>query len=686
MIKYLKYDVTFPTTGRRLKNEISFDKGFTAIVGPNESGKSFVIEMIRFCLFGTAALRGVASDYKTLTAEMVFKVKGETYKVVRKINSAKLFRGDKEIAAGVRPVNRKIIQIMGFGLDVFDVACVANQGDIEKLGTMKPAERKRMVDNVIGLNIIDDLVQWANSEVASCKVMIEGIRKTAREPAKPEKPADYRPSAEVMAEIEEVKHLAVEYHQLQGQLAEERHPPEKPKETVSLPSANLLSLVEAERERRARINSLKAQLRDFPEPSPYTKEELDKMEALHDQMVRWKERENFLRLHSEPPISREEIEDYLSTWDTISEWERREKLIKTKERLERDQIQCPECLAKFPLDYETVERINDQIEEMEGLPDERPENPPFSEKLLNAYLEQWDDWENHLNIWEQLKDVTKPPQPPLSRDEILKARRALAAVDEREKILNEIKALEAKVPEVDLEKMYRERLAYEQALSRYLQDHEDYVVWLQDRRKKELRFEELKGIPEKLAHLQDLHGRCLAYEYAYQSYLKDKRTYDEAVEEMESLEAEIEDWKKVKAALTHLRTLVKQHLVPSVNKVASYLINSMTGGQRQSIVVDEDFNVEVDGQDLNTLSGSGKAVANLALRLALGRVLTNGVFSVFVGDEIDASMDLDRAENTTKTLRKLVDHISQILLVTHKYPAAEHIVAMGNEDEIEYTA
>jgi hypothetical protein len=58
-----------------------------------------------------------------------------------------------------------------------------------------------------------------------------------------------------------------------------------------------------------------------------------------------------------------------------------------------------------------------------------------------------------------------------------------------------------------------------------------------------------------------------------------------------------------------------------------------------------EFDVVVDGQRLDTLSGSGKAVANLALRLGLGQVLTNNVLSVFVGDEIDASMDEDRAKN-----------------------------------------
>jgi hypothetical protein len=49
----------------------------------------------------------------------------------------------------------------------------------------------------------------------------------------------------------------------------------------------------------------------------------------------------------------------------------------------------------------------------------------------------------------------------------------------------------------------------------------------------------------------------------------------------------------------------------------------------------------------------GKAVANLALRLGLGQVLTNKVFSLFIGDEIDASLDGSRAQQTSSRGRLL---------------------------------
>jgi hypothetical protein len=146
MLNSLSYANTFASTGQSLAGSFAFRAGFGAITGPNESGKSFLLEMIRFCLFGSPALPGKAGDYKKLKAELAFTVNNQAYRVVRNNATATLWRATEKIAVGVKPVNARIVRLLGFGLEVFDVACVANQGDIERLGSMKPTERKRMVD------------------------------------------------------------------------------------------------------------------------------------------------------------------------------------------------------------------------------------------------------------------------------------------------------------------------------------------------------------------------------------------------------------------------------------------------------------------------------------------------------------------------------------------------------------
>ena len=99
-------------------------------------------------------------------------------------------------------------------------------------------------------------------------------------------------------------------------------------------------------------------------------------------------------------------------------------------------------------------------------------------------------------------------------------------------------------------------------------------------------------------------------------------------------------------------------------------------GKRSSITVDEDFNIQVDGQELSVLSGSGKAVANLAIRIGLGQVLTNKIFPVFMADEFDAAMDAERAEHTAECLANLSKEIGQVILISHKKPEADHYIEL----------
>ena len=108
--------------------------------------------------------RPAHEDYKTLRATLEFSARDQSYVVDRTFTTAKLMQGDAVLCSGTAPVNKHIPALLGFGLDVFDVACAANQGDIERLGNLRPAERKRMVDTVIGLDRLEEVARWAGEE------------------------------------------------------------------------------------------------------------------------------------------------------------------------------------------------------------------------------------------------------------------------------------------------------------------------------------------------------------------------------------------------------------------------------------------------------------------------------------------------------------------------------------------
>ena len=108
--------------------------------------------MIRYMLFGKRALRGPASDYKTLNAVMVAEITGEEYTVERSSKAETLKDGSGEvIAVGAEALNSKLQKLLGMSLDVFDVVCAAVQKESDRLSKLQPAARKRLIDETVGL-------------------------------------------------------------------------------------------------------------------------------------------------------------------------------------------------------------------------------------------------------------------------------------------------------------------------------------------------------------------------------------------------------------------------------------------------------------------------------------------------------------------------------------------------------
>ena len=630
MLKQLQYEVTFPSTGRTLSENIEFEKGFGAIVGSNGAGKSSVIEFLRWMLYGSAALRGKAEDYKTLKGKLDLTIRGVDYTIERSRSKATLSCGDELIASGTTPVNQKVAALMGFGLTVFDVACIANQGDIEKLGSMRPTERRQMVDSVIGLGIIDDLTKWAGDEALSLKREANTLAENLVKPVEPSKPTGY-------CSVDALKAVVDEKRQIQRQIITlEATPPAGPRPTD-------LSLNELKE--RAAVLPLVAELKAMPPASTWTEAELDEQDALHD-VPEWRGVE-------QPKHNRAVLKQWLADYDQIEVNDARASLERQIARLRSGETTCPSCSHSWTEDDDKLRQLEHDLSELRGYVDV-PTKPGLSREGITKMLAHWDDFDS------QPPKPQPSERPRLSRAQIAAERHKIALNDRRETLTQATKDYDG----TDYNRLIFQLESWDRA-SEARFEAEKLINTLRPR---------VDDLPE----LEQLLQQCLVYDQLLEEFKRQSKVYTEQTEKVEELRKQAEDWAKVKVALTELRLKIKQHLVPSLNKVSSYFIKQMTGGVKQEIVVDEDFDILVDNQAINTLSGSEKAVANLALRLALGQVLTNNVFPVFVGDEIDASMDQDRARQTTELLRSLTQRLSQVLLVTHKYPEADYHIQIGD--------
>jgi exonuclease SbcC len=669
MFRKLNYDVTFPD-GQKLSADLDFDPGFYAIVGSNESGKTMILEMLRFLLFGSAALRGLADDYKTLRVSGSFTIKGDEYCCVRTSKSAELTRNGDTIASGVTTVNEKIGQILGFGLPIFDVACSINQGEVERLGQMTSGERKKLVDGVLGIDALDVVVGWGLAEARVLDKEAETIRRSLVAPVEPEQPVDYKPSDQI--DLSALRDQARELAEINGFLSHPRTEPARPSEICTQTSDELRPLAEQQKAVRERIATLEVKIGALPSEAPAVPDDIDDQWVAFDA---YQSAQRYLTQNPKPQHFEMQARIFIDDWSALGNInERRLLQVQIDALMAKGTKPCPHCHEEIPLEEETIKLLEQKRDVLE-VPEYGfvPSTPPISKDQCLATIEAWHRFDQQAH--DHASGVKEVQHPTVPRELISTYRAKVGQVAEREQLVVELATLDP--GEVNYESLLIRREAYEEDLIRFETQHAEWISWSAERDRKVARAQELQGADDRLQIAQERHQTAVRYEEALERFACSVTLYDDGVARADELEAEANKHRKVKQLMTVLRSLIKQHLMPSLNKVASHLIQGMTGGQRQQVYVDENFNVVVDTKRLETLSGSAKACTNLAIRIALGQVLTNKTFSVLLADEIDASFDDARAQNTSNVLDTLANSISQILLVSHKPIEATNVIELG---------
>src|SRR5690606_16898123 len=160
-----------------------------------------------------------------------FTIAGLDYTIERSVKKATLWGQDEEILA-VNPeaVNQKIIEILGYGLDVFDVVNVARQKDTDRISRLRPAARKKLIDDIIGLGAQEQVEKDCRSEATSHRRVAEALEDQLVRPIEPVKPEGYRPSKELQAELDKVKAYQKERGQLEAKVVSIGSVPDEPTE------------------------------------------------------------------------------------------------------------------------------------------------------------------------------------------------------------------------------------------------------------------------------------------------------------------------------------------------------------------------------------------------------------------------------------------------------------------------
>lgn len=572
----------------------NFEKGLTTITGKNGAGKSLIQEFIRFALFGISALRGKVSDYDTaFRVELLCNINNEEIKIDRTLKGCVI----NDVVVGTTECNKYIIDKLGYNISVFDMGNCAKQFEINKLGEMKPSERKTAIDQVIGLTAVTKLIKELKEERNQIKSYVEGCKSVLIEPIVPEKPEGYRDSTELNNFLNAEWSKIQEYNICKGNadilkcdepICNFAEPP-----VGDLRNENLHKML---------IEKMKN----------FTEEDKQGSQYSSDELRNWLFASNLWSTYTEPEIELDQIENGLKEWSKYREYHNSKKAV------------CPKCGEEFSLS---------------GL--DKVEIPSLAEDYLNE---------------QKKKHLSKPsmPKPDTFIDINFVTKEEQKSARQRDYISTK-EQLE-RFGDVDYDKL-REYNIYKTQLNNY----EKYCECLN-------KIKELGTIEDEnyLESLKSLSVKCEIYENDLRRYEIAKTEYDNRIKMIEEKEEKINKLNSAIEGLSSLMSRVKNSIIPSLSSVSTNLVREMSNFDITNIEISEDFDILVDGKELCLLSGSEKAVANLAIRLALSSILTRKVFNVFMGDEIDESMSEERANSTAETLHKLTDQIEQILLISHR--------------------
>jgi len=145
--------------------DLELPPGLIGVYGANGAGKSTLMEAIRFTLYGRARTSndeirtsGVNAD---CVAEVEFEHEGHIYVVRRTISGvnstvkAQAHADGMQVAEGVRDTARYVRSILGMDDGAFRASVFAEQKQIASFSGQTPAERRKLVLQLLGITPVD---------------------------------------------------------------------------------------------------------------------------------------------------------------------------------------------------------------------------------------------------------------------------------------------------------------------------------------------------------------------------------------------------------------------------------------------------------------------------------------------------------------------------------------------------
>lgn len=684
--------------------KVSFTPGFNLLHAPNGRGKSTILELIAYSLFGTEALRASAGqEYPSLSTDLTLTVNNKAYQIVRSKKRTELLEQGIVVAVGTTAVNAFILRLFGYNGKVYNVANYVRQDHVKALThVLRADDRRKVLENTIGLGIIDNVIKELGDSLRGLTAEAKALESVLATPLEvPVAPQGYVASRE-----ERLNELAKAYNQhnyLKGQLNSLRLvEPVAP--AVADVSDEALTALNAEAddliEKQQHFNNYEQQVKHLnamaaakPKLGVYAElieqYSLSQLQELVDAaykhkriLVKYGKLVDQLLALPLPKLTQEEIAEGNKQWELFTLWEDYQGLLAS------EHVDCPKCGEHFCVNHK-------DIADYPFTPDNPKPECKWSERELWQQSQIWADVvpqreklaQERDSLWELADiatsffahkfppEITKPQE--LDYDLLLQLHESYHTWLTGDYIYK-LQKLEQHPP-TDYSGVFKK------VKEKISQAHTARNLWERFKFGQKTYIENLANATRITTELATLEADAIAYA-DYVAFDKVCNNYEVACrifeqrqaertlwqEKLTGLAADIDDYTLAVKGLKAAKNDIKNHLLPSLNTAASHLASLMSEGVISSVLMLDDFSIKAMKADryrpVETFSGSEASIINLALRIALGQVLTHSVFSVLIGDEIDASMDSARTAAVWGSLSRLVEanKIKQVILVSHE--------------------
>jgi exonuclease SbcC len=160
--------------------------------GENGAGKSTLLDALTWSLWGEARLKSdddlIALGATEMEVDLTFALDGQEYRVIRKRSKGKrvgqtwldfqVRNGDgwKSLSgAGVRETQEAIIRTLRMGYETFANSAFLRQGHADEFTRKKPAERKAVLAEILGLDVYEQLEERAKERARGLDGQIRGL-------------------------------------------------------------------------------------------------------------------------------------------------------------------------------------------------------------------------------------------------------------------------------------------------------------------------------------------------------------------------------------------------------------------------------------------------------------------------------------------------------------------------------